>query len=235
MELLAANNVQFKYEKEVILDDISFSIHKGEFVTLTGPNGAAKSTLLRIMLGLLKPSKGSVKIHRRIDNGRKLVIGYVPQQIASFNSGFPSTVLELVQSGRFQRGHWFKALSKLDHMIVEQSLRAVDMWKYRYAKIGELSGGQKQRICISRVLASEPDLLVLDEPTTGMDAESRESFYQLMRHHADEHGRTILMVTHDSEGAGSAADRNILLERKENTEWKCFTLASCSTHFGLAD
>ncbi|MFD0769590.1 metal ABC transporter ATP-binding protein [Bacillus sp. CGMCC 1.60114] len=235
MKLISMNQVQFKYGNETILEDISLNINSGEFITLTGPNGAAKSTLLRIMLGLLKPWRGTVNISKKNEQGQKLIIGYVPQQVSSFNVGFPSTVLELVQSGRFPRGKWFRSLSKEDHEYVKQALLGVDMWKFRNSKIGELSGGQKQRICIARVLASEPDILVLDEPTTGMDFESRNHFYQLMRHHVTEHGRTVIMVTHDLDDVKPCADRNIYLERKENTQWRCFTLGSCSEHFGQAD
>jgi zinc transport system ATP-binding protein len=235
MKLISMNQVQFKYENETILEDISLHIYSGEFITLTGPNGAAKSTLLKIMLKLLKPWKGSVTISKINKEGKKLVIGYVPQQIASFNTGFPSTVLELVKSGRFPQGRWFRPFTKTDYQHVEQALLGVDMWKFRHAKIGELSGGQKQRICIARVLASDPDILVLDEPTTGMDYESRTRFYELMRHHVKEHGRTVIMVTHDLEDVKQYADRSIYLERKENTEWRCFTLGSCNEHFGLVD
>ncbi|WP_028400211.1 metal ABC transporter ATP-binding protein [Ectobacillus panaciterrae] len=235
MKLISMNQVQFKYGNETILEDVSLDIYSGEFVTLTGPNGAAKSTLLRIMLKLLKPWKGSVTISKKNKENKKLIIGYVPQQVASFNVGFPSTVLELVQSGRFPNGKWFRSLTKQDHEHVKQALLGVDMWNFRHRKIGELSGGQKQRICIARVLASEPDILVLDEPTTGMDFESRNHFYQLMRHHVKEHGRSVIMVTHDLEEAKQYADRNIYLERKENTQWRCFTLGSCNEHFGLVD
>lgn len=235
MKILSMHQVQFKYGNETILEDISLDIYSNEFVTLTGPNGAAKSTLLRIMLGLLKPWKGTVNINKKNEQGQRLIIGYVPQQVSSFNIGFPSTVLELVQSGRFPRGKWFRSLSKEDHENVKQALLGVDMWKFRSSKIGELSGGQKQRICIARVLASEPDILVLDEPTTGMDFESRNHFYQLLRHHVTERGRTVVMVTHDLDDVKSYADRNMYLERKENTQWRCFTLGSCNEHFGPVD
>ncbi|WP_141432958.1 metal ABC transporter ATP-binding protein [Bacillus sp. 03113] len=235
MKLISMNQVQFKFGNETILEDISLDIHSGEFVTLTGPNGAAKSTLLRIMLGLLKPWRGTVNISKKNEQGKKVIVGYVPQQVSSFNIGFPSTVLELVQSGRFPRGRWFRSLSKKDHEHVKQALLGVDMWKFRNSKIGELSGGQKQRICIARILASEPCILVLDEPTTGMDFESRNHFYQLMRHHVTEHGRTVIMVTHDLDDVKPYADRKIYLERKENTQWRCFTLGSCSEHFAPVD
>src|SRR5690606_1058411 len=124
-------------------------------------------------------------------------IGYVPQQISSFNVGFPSTVIELVRSGRYMRGNWFRRLTKADEQKVENALHMVGMWEHRNKKIGELSGGQKQKIVIARMLASDPDLLVLNEPTTGMDYESRKGFYEFMAHQVRAHRRTVVMVTHE--------------------------------------
>lgn len=109
------------------------------------------------------------------------------------------------------------------------------MWNFRDRKIGELSGGQKQRICVARVLAQEPDLLVLDEPTTGMDRESRLALYDLLHYQVQEHGRTVLMVTHGLEEVLPRIDRVIELKRKEGGDWKCCTTTSCRGHFWPAD
>lgn len=142
------------------------------------------------------------------------MVGYVPQQVASFNVGFPSTVLELVQSGRYQRGKWFKKLNKEDKEQVKRALESVGMWDMRYKKIGELSGGQKQRISIARVFATDPDLFVLDEPTTGMDTKSREEFYKLLKHYSEAHGKGILMVTHDHDELRKYCNKHIELIRR---------------------
>lgn len=109
------------------------------------------------------------------------------------------------------------------------------MWHLRDRKIGELSGGQKQRICIARALAQQPQILVLDEPTTGMDLDSRIGFYKLMRHDVSEHGRTVIMVTHGLEETSSYLDTLISLERKENEGWQCLVTNSCNVHFGPVD
>lgn len=194
---------------------------------LTGENGAAKTTLLRNILGLLKPSKGSVTISNKNRYNEKLVVGYIPQQVASFNAGFPSTVMELVQSGRYPRGKWFKKLDKEDKLHVKKALESVGMWDMRYKKIGELSGGQKQRISIARVFAIDPDLFVLDEPTTGMDIQSREEFYKLLKHNSEVHKKAILMVTHDHEEIRQFANKHIELVRKEGSPWRCFSMDSC--------
>ncbi|MCC5889316.1 MAG: metal ABC transporter ATP-binding protein [Alkalibacterium sp.] len=227
MRYINVNELAFHYEDEPVLENISFEVNSGDFVMLTGENGAAKTTLLRNILGLLKPSRGNVELSTKNRRGEKLVVGYVPQQVASFNAGFPSTVLELVQSGRYPRGKWFKRLDKEDKEHVRRSLESVGMWDMRHKKIGELSGGQKQRISIARVFATDPDLFVLDEPTTGMDSQSREEFYRLLKHNSKVHGKGILMVTHDHEELRQFANKHIELIRKEDSPWRCFSMDSC--------
>ncbi|MBC1516249.1 metal ABC transporter ATP-binding protein [Listeria immobilis] len=227
MSYINVNKVRFKYETEPVLENISFEVNAGEFIILTGENGAAKSTLLRIILGILKPDQGSILFAKKNVDGGKLLIGYVPQQIASFNAGFPSTVIELVRSGRFPNGKWFKHLSKKDHEHVEKALNSVEMWDFRNKRIGELSGGQKQRICLARMFAMDPDLLILDEPQTAMDKNSKIRFYELLRHEARVHQKAILMVTHDSEELEGYADKHIRLVRREDVSWKCFSMDLC--------
>ncbi len=227
MQYIEVNNLAFQYEEEPVLENISFKVNPGDFVMLTGENGAAKSTLLRIILGLLKPTKGSIRLSPINHFGEKLVVGYVSQQVASFNAGFPSTVLELVQSGRYQRGKWLKRLDKEDKEHVRRSLESVGMWSMRHKKIGELSGGQKQRISIARVFATNPDLFVLDEPTTGMDVNSRDEFYKLLKHNSSDHAKGVLMVTHDHQEIRHYADKHIELVRKEDSPWRCFSMDSC--------
>jgi len=226
MHYVQVENLTFYYGEEPVLEDISYHIDPGEFVILTGENGAAKSTLIRNTLGLLKPAAGNITLSKVNQENEPLSVGYIPQQIASFNAGFPSTVLELVQSGRFSRGKWFKPLDKRDHQHVERALKSVDMWNMRHKRVGELSGGQKQRICLARVFATDPDLFIFDEPTTGMDEKSRTQFYELLQHNAHDHGKAILMVTHEHEEVKQYADRHIHLVRKEDSEWRCFHLSS---------
>ncbi|MGO3732941.1 MAG: metal ABC transporter ATP-binding protein [Vagococcus sp.] len=226
MNYINVTDLTFYYGDEPVLQDISYHVDSGEFVILTGENGAAKSTLIRNTLGLLKPEKGEVFISPVNIEENPLKIGYIPQQVASFNAGFPSTVIELVQSGRYQRGRWFKRLTDIDHQHVEKALRSVGMWEMRQKRIGELSGGQKQRICLARIFATDPDLFVLDEPTTGMDEASRREFYELLRHSAHHHHKAILMITHDHEDIKEYMDRHIQLVRKEDSEWRCFHMNS---------
>ncbi|WEV60793.1 metal ABC transporter ATP-binding protein [Streptococcaceae bacterium ESL0729] len=224
MHYINVKDLSFYYDDEPVLENVSYHVDDREFVTLTGENGAAKSTLIKASLGILKPKEGKVEISKVNNKGKKLRISYLPQQVASFNAGFPSTVLEFVTSGRYPRKGWFRKINDHDWEHVEKSLKAVGMWEFRHKKIGELSGGQKQRVVIARMFASDPDLFVLDEPTTGMDDVSRRDFYELMHHSVHEHGKSVLMITHDAEDVKNFADRNIHLVRKQDSPWRCFSV-----------
>lgn len=231
MLLASMKNVVFGYGDTPCLEDVDIEIHSGEFVAVTGPNGSSKTTLLKLSLGLLQPWSGVLARASKREDGKKLVVGYVPQQIAAFNSGFPSKVLEFVRSGTYTKGSWFRSVNREDHELTEQALKQVGMWELRDRRIGELSGGQKQRICIARALAQQPDLLVLDEPSNGMDMGSRSSLYALLGGLVKDRNITVLMVTHGLSEASPYLDRIIELERKEAGGWKCCTTTSCKGHF----
>ncbi|QSF46764.1 metal ABC transporter ATP-binding protein [Paenibacillus tianjinensis] len=232
MILSSMRDVVFGYGEEPVIDRLSLDIEAGQFIGITGPNGAAKTTLLKLMLGLLRPWSGTVTLNMEMAAEGRLEIGYVPQQVAAFNAGFPSKVIELVRSGCYGRLGLFRRFTQQQKALVERCLRQVDMWEYRDRRIGELSGGQKQRICIARALAQQPQVLVLDEPATGMDLESRTGFYGLMRHYVNVHGWTVIMVTHGLEESSPFLDSIISLERKEQEGWTCLVTNSCSAHFG---
>lgn len=224
MRYITVEDLSFYYDKEPVLEGISYHLDSGEFVTLTGENGAAKTTLIKATLGILKPKKGQVAISDVSISGKKLRMAYLPQQIASFNAGFPSTVLEFVRSGRYPRQGWFRSLTAHDEEHVKTSLESVGMWEHRDKRLGSLSGGQKQRAVIARMFASDPDVFVLDEPTTGMDSGTKTAFYDLMYHSAKQHGKAVLMITHDPDELRPYADRNIHLVRDQASPWRCFNL-----------
>ena len=230
MAILKVNHLAFSYGEERVLHDINFQIDSGEFIILTGENGAAKSTLVRLILGLLPPESGTVELQPTNDQGEPLQIGYVPQDVTVFNNGFPSTVQKLVESGRYPQGRWFKRLTDEDYAHVDRALESVGMAHLRNRKVGDLSGGQKQRINIARVFAQDPDFFILDEPTTGMDVASRKSFYQLLNHSSKVHHKTILMVTHSDSEMEGLYDREIYLTREKGVEWRCFNTNSSNEH-----
>ena len=224
MRYITVEDLSFQYDSEPVLEGINYHLDSGEFVTLTGENGAAKPTLVKATLGILTPKSGQVTISKTNKEGKKLRIAYLPQQIASFNAGFPSTVYEFVKSGRYPRNGWFRRLTKHDDEHVKISLESVGMWENRHKRIGSLSGGQKQRVVIARIFASDPDIFILDEPTTGMDAGTTETFYELMHHSAHKHGKSVLMITHDPDEVKHYADRNIHLVRNQKMPWRCFNV-----------
>ncbi|MFU8741184.1 metal ABC transporter ATP-binding protein [Streptococcus suis] len=224
MRYITVEDLSFYYDKEPVLEHIHYYLDSGEFVTLTGENGAAKTTLIKATLGILKPKQGKVSIAEKSIKGKKLRMGYLPQQIASFNAGFPSTVYEFVKSGRYPRQGWFRRLTAHDEEHVRISLESVGMWEHRDKRLGALSGGQKQRAVIARMFASDPDIFILDEPTTGMDAGTKDAFYQLMHHSAKKHGKSVLMITHDPDELNKYADRNIHLVRDQQSPWRCFNV-----------
>lgn len=224
MRYITVENLSYQYDNEPVLEGVNYYLDSGEFVTLTGENGAAKSTLIKATLGILTPKLGKVEFSKFNKNGKKLRLAYLPQQIASFNAGFPSTVYEFVKSGRYPRNGWFRRLTKHDDEHIKASLESVGMWESRHKRIGSLSGGQKQRTVIARMFASDPDIFVLDEPTTGMDSGTTQTFYELMHHSAHKHGKSVLMITHDPEEVRQYADRNIHLVRNQELPWRCFNV-----------
>lgn len=197
--IIQLDDVSFSYEQSLALDQISLQIGEGEFWALIGPNGSGKSTLIKIILGLLKPSSGSVKLFGADIQSFKQRerIGYVSQKSNSFNSGFPATVLEVVRSGLTRKVGLFRGFTKKDEQRAMESLRIVGMESFSKQNIGELSGGQQQRVFIARALAGKPDLLLMDEPTVGIDQQNVASFYTMLNNLNREHGIAIVLVTHE--------------------------------------
>ncbi|MED4204433.1 metal ABC transporter ATP-binding protein [Neobacillus mesonae] len=197
--IIEINHLFYRYEKDLVLDDINLSIPEGSFLAIVGPNGSGKSTLLKLILGLLRPQKGNILLFNQDISKFKdwQKIGYVSQKANSFNTGFPATVFEVVASGLTKRIGMFKFFKKEHGAAVDAALKAVGMEQFRNRNIGELSGGQQQRVFIARALVSDPKLLILDEPTVGVDVENVNSFYQMLSDLNTNRGITLLLVTHD--------------------------------------
>lgn len=193
------DNVNFMFDHTLVLKNISLVVEEGDFLTIIGPNGSGKSTLLKLILGLLKPTSGTISLFGETASKfqRREWIGYVSQKSNSFNSGFPATVKEVVLSGLAKKKGLFKRYSLEDEKLVEAALKAVDMEKFTKKNIGELSGGQQQRVFIARALISKPKLLILDEPTVGIDQQHVQSFYDMLTKLNREENIAMVLVTHD--------------------------------------
>lgn len=196
--LIEVNNLNFNFGSTKVLSDINFSIKKGDFVGLIGPNGSGKTTLIKLLLGLYKVQKGSIKINnKRISNFSDWSkIGYVPQKATNFSESFPATVHEVVLTGFLSNKKFPKRYNKKDYQTALDFLKKVEMNNYIDRKIGELSGGQQQRVLIARALVTNPEILILDEPTTGIDEKSKNKFYDLLGN-LNKEGISILLISHD--------------------------------------
>ncbi|MGM0591863.1 MAG: metal ABC transporter ATP-binding protein [Halobacteriota archaeon] len=210
--VIELSNVDFGYTSTPVVENVSLRVDPGEYVAVVGPNGSGKSTLMKLMLGLLRPDEGVARLFgnpsHRFDDGSR--IGYVAQH-ASASKEMPITVREVVKMGRFPHVG-VRRLSEEDWRIVDSALETVGMSAFATRRVTQLSGGQRQRAFIARALASEAELLVLDEPTVGVDVESVEAFYELLDAlHAD--GITILLIEHDLGAVTDHADRVVCLNR----------------------
>lgn len=197
--IIEMKNVSFQYEYTQVLNNISFKVNEGDFLAILGPNGSGKSTLLKILLGLLKPQSGEIKLFGQPNETfrQREWIGYVSQKSNAFNSGFPATVEEVVKSGLTKKVGMFKRMPKDALLQVQDALKAVGMERFSKKNIGELSGGQQQRVFIARALIAKPKILVMDEPTVGIDHENVQSFYDMLYSLNKEQNITIILVTHD--------------------------------------
>jgi zinc transport system ATP-binding protein len=200
MAMIRVRDVSFRYGSTPVLIDVSLPIHEGDFLAVIGPNGSGKTTLVKIILGLLKPNSGSVEIFgealEEFRDWKK--IGYVPQKATHIDPFFPASVDEVVGMALLS-GPWHlsRARKSRDSLAIEDALRQVGMDAYRDWPIGSLSGGQQQRVFIARALVSSPRILFLDEPTTGVDAETQGNFYDMLDRLNKREGLSIVLITHD--------------------------------------
>lgn len=191
--IISLENVSFAYQNTLILKDATFNISAGEFVGIFGPNGGGKTTLLKLIMGFLKPASGHIRTFGSSPQQTQNKIAYVPQR-QPFDSDFPISTLELVLSGRLSRLPWHGGFSSDDIAAAAQQLEKVGLSHVLHHAYGTLSGGQAQRALIARALVSDSELLLLDEPTTGVDYEAEEEIYAILE---ELKGHiTIMIVTH---------------------------------------
>ena len=212
--LLKLDDVSFSYDRSrAVLEGVSFEVNEGDVIGIAGPNGAGKTTLLKLMVGLLKPTRGSIKKFPEATDGRQ-GISYLPQNIERVDSNYPATVREVVGTGLYSKIGILGRLSEKDNAAIDDAIRNVNMWKFRNAQVNSLSGGQLQRTLIARALVSEPALLVMDEPTAAVDLAGEEAFYVLVKHVNEVYGVAVILVSHDVYSLLAHTDRLLYINRK---------------------
>jgi zinc transport system ATP-binding protein len=192
--VIELENVWFSYNGSYVLEDVNIVVHEKDFLSIVGPNAGGKTTILKLILGLIKPSKGVVRVFGNPPVKVRPRIGYMPQH-TSLDPMFPVSVLDVVLMGRLGRSMYFGLYKKKDKEAAKEALEKVELYDVRHRPFSELSGGQSQRVLIARALVSGPDLLLLDEPTANVDIAVGTEFYDLL----DQLNKnmTIVLVTHD--------------------------------------
>jgi len=191
-EVIRLKDIWVHLDGTPVLEGIDLVVNQSDFLAIIGPNGGGKTTLLKVILGLVDPDNGEVKVFGKKPCDGRLLIGYLPQH-RSFDPNFPISVFEVVLMGRYHG--LFKDYSTEDEEAVIESLKAVGMLSLKGRQIGSLSGGQLQRVFVARAIVRKPDLLLLDEPMSGIDPEAQKSFYELLQGLNEK--MAIVLVTHD--------------------------------------
>ena len=192
--IIDIRNLNYAYNRQPVLIDVNLSVQAGEFIAMIGPNGGGKTTLLRLMLGLLRPESGRILIFGKSPQDTSHRIGYVPQDV-HINKNFPISALDVTLMGKLKPGLGRSRHSEADRRAALHALEQVEMKKFSNRRIGELSGGQKQRVFVARALVTDPELLFLDEPTASIDTKGQNEFYKLLNELNER--ITIIVVSHD--------------------------------------
>jgi zinc transport system ATP-binding protein len=206
--ILSTKNLSFTYGNTDVFDDVSFDIERGSYVAVAGPNGAGKTTLIKVILGLEQRKSGQVVIPNRDK------IGYLPQAVNVFNPLFPATAEEVVGLGLLSCKRYPRRLSKTDKTKVEETMKLLGIEELRDQLVARMSGGQQQRVFLARALVCDPELLILDEPSSALDIDTRERFFMLVERLNKENGLTVMLITHDTSDIGHFASHLIYLDKK---------------------
>jgi zinc transport system ATP-binding protein len=193
--IVEVRDLWFSYNGNPVITGVNLFIHSGDFLAIIGPNGGGKTTLMKLMLGILRPDRGTIRIFGRPPQEVAFRLGYVPQDI-HINRGFPISVQDVVRMGRLRGGGGWRSFSGDDRAALKQALERVEMWELRSRRMDELSGGQRQRVYLARAMVSEPEILLLDEPMSSVDTKGQTDFYDFLL----ELNRTvtIVVVSHDA-------------------------------------
>lgn len=192
--IVQITDLDFAYNGQRVLEDVNLTVREGDFIAMIGPNGGGKTTLLKLMLGLLKPGQGEIRVMGRRPSRVSHQIGYVPQDV-NINRRFPITAMDVVLMGKLAPGRRWSKNNAQDRRDAMEALDRINMTDFADRRIGELSGGQRQRVFIARALVTGPRLLLLDEPTASIDSRGQTDFYQLLKRLNDE--VSIVVVSHD--------------------------------------
>lgn len=216
VNIIRIEKLSYRYNSAEVLSDVSFDVKEGDYIGLVGPNGSGKSTLIKLMLGLLVPTAGDVMLfgHPPAEMKYRERIGYLPQKMNFFNPFFPSTVREIVSLGLVSKKKFPKRLEAGDNKKIGQTLEMLNISDLGNKAIGDLSGGQQQRVFIARALVNDPDLLLLDEPTTALDPETRDNFFELLSRLNREKNVTVVLVTHDTGTIGKYASKLLYIDKE---------------------
>ncbi len=214
-EVLKVKNLSVQYGEIPVLSDISFEVMKGDYIGLAGPNGAGKTTLVKAVLGLIKKSDGEISIYgnpiEKFKNWEK--IGYLPQKNASFNRLFPATVKEVIKMGLLSDKKRPKKSAKEDGEKVNEILETLKITDLKNKMISKLSGGQTQRVFLARAFVGNPELLILDEPSTALDPEIRKDFFDFVQNLNETKKTTIILITHDTGHIGHHANKILYIDK----------------------
>ena len=208
--IISAHRLGFGYQDSLVLEDVSFSVKRGEFLGIFGPNGGGKTTLLKLIMGFLEPTSGSIEVFGKPPRSSQQKISYVPQSL-HFDRKFPISVFELVLSGRLAHLPWYGRYRREDRQEALHALAEVGLVDIKERAFGTLSGGQAQRSLIARALVSQPELLLLDEPTASVDAQAETEIYHLLEGLKGK--MTILMVTHHLRTAINQVQRVLCVKK----------------------
>ena len=213
--VVAVRHVDLDRDGQEVLRDINFVVERGQILGVVGPNGGGKTSLLRLVLGLERPTRGEIDLFgqpvARFRGWNR--IGYIPQHAVGFDQNFPASVREIVLLGRVARRGLLRWLGTEDRNAARRAIELCGLIGLEGRRVGALSGGEKQRVFIAKAIASEPDLLVMDEPTAGVDPESERRFYDLLGRLKDELGLTVIFVSHDLGVVSARVDRVACLNR----------------------
>lgn len=228
MNAIEIKGLTFSYGSTTVLKGVNLSVGEGRFAALIGSNGAGKSTLIKMLLGELSLTGENGSLQLMGQDIKQFTdwneVGYVPQNGMASYKDFPASVEEIVQANLYKEIGKFRFAGKKEKELVHQALMKVGMDPYKKRLIGKLSGGQQQRVLLARALVNNPKLLILDEPTAGVDEKNTQEFYQLLQFCNRKHGVTVFMVTHDRNCLSSLADdvwqleegKMTLLDREED-------------------